>query len=267
MVGGAPVAQSADVYTGLAVLGDISSSGGDFRRFVLNEFYQRRSLFLLPEHLTQQLHGAGESVVKYALGAGLQGNDRDTQLLLKGILLLHILKLGNDDIGAAGKDFFRFRGLGHGAAHTAGGQGAEHIAVSQHIGTGNGVKHLGTLLQRGIIDVLHAAQQVHVTDVAVHSQCARADADHFLITSGGNSDFPADHVGNGDLRAFRRSGSGLRGGSGYGRFGGFGFRCFFTAAGCQRQQHHTGKQQRQDFLSLHCGILLKSLFHVLSRQF
>ena len=267
MVGGAPVAQSADVYTGLAVLGDISSSGGDFRRFLLNEFHQRRGLLLLREDLAQQLHGAGESVVKYALGAGLQGNDRHTQLLLKGILLLHILELGNDDIGAAGKDFFRFRGLCHGAAHAAGRQSAEHIAVGKHIGTGNGVKHLGPLLKRGVVDILHAAQQVHVTDVAVHSQCARADADHFLIAAGNDGHFPADHVGNGNFRAFRRSGSGLRGGSGYGRFGGFGFRCFFTAAGCQRQQHHTGKQQRQDFLSLHCGILLKSLFHFLSRQF
>ena len=88
-------------------------------------------------------------------------------LLLQGFGLICVLILGDNDIRRTGQDLLRLRRLSVGAAHAAGGQGGEGIAVHHHIGTRHTVEHLGTLLQRGVVDVLHTAQQAHVTHIAV----------------------------------------------------------------------------------------------------
>ena len=167
MVGGAPVAQPADVHRRLAVLGDTRRPGLNVRGLRADKGQQLRSAGLLAEHLTQQGDGAAEILAEHAVHAGPQGDDRHTHLLLQGFGLICVLILGDNDIRRTGQDLLRLRRLGVGAAHAAGGQGGEGIAVHHHIGPRHTVEHLGTLLQRGVVDVLHAAQQAHVAHIAV----------------------------------------------------------------------------------------------------
>ena len=147
-----------------------------------------------------------------------------------------------------------FRRLCVRSTDAAGGQGAEGAAERENIGTGNGIKHLGALIKRGVVDILNAAQQRHITDVAVHSQRARTDADNALIAARRDGHFAAYHVGNGDLfrlccreftfsrrfrcRGFRRGEGGA-----------------LAAAGAERQQHYKCQDKCGDLLSFHIVFL------------
>ena len=249
MVGGAPVAQTADVNAGLVFLGDIRGSCGDFSSFCLYIGNQLFGLTFLSKNLTQQLHRTVECLIKDSLGTGLQSNNRHTQLLLERVFLLYILKLRDDDVRAAGQNLFRFRSLCHGAANTAGGQGAEHIAVGQNVGSCHGVKHHRTLGQSGVVNVFHTAQESNIADVGVHSQSTGANADHTLVAAGGDGDLTANHIGNGDLCGFGcSSGLGCCGGLGCFRLN---FGCLLLAAGTQGNQHGKRQQKRDDFF--HCN--------------
>ena len=198
MVGGTPVAQTADIDAGPVGFRHIGGTPGDLRRLGLDEGDQLLGTACAVEHLPQQAQGAGERLGEHAVGAGTQGDDGHTHLLLESVGLLYILILRDDDIRLAGEDLLRLGRLCGGAAYAAGGQGGEHVAIGQHIGTRHGVKHLGTLRQRGVVDILHTAQQRGVGNVAVHPQGTCADAHYTLVAAGGNGDLAADHVGNGD---------------------------------------------------------------------
>ena len=168
VVGGAPVAKTADVGAGPVVIGRTGGAAGDLRRLGLNERDQRLSAILPAKQLAQQTERAGEGFGEHAVHTGPQGDDGHAHLLLEGISLLHVLVLGDDDVRLAGEDLLRLGGLRVGPADAAGGQGGEHVAVGQHVGPGHGVKHLGPVIQCGVVDVLDAAQQRRVADVAVH---------------------------------------------------------------------------------------------------
>ena len=111
-------------------------------------------------------------------------------------ILFHILIFGDNDIWVAGKDLLRLCSLCLGASHTAGRQSCKAIAISQHIGSGNRIKHLGALGKGGVVDVLHTAQQAHVADVGIHTQRTRTNADYSLIGARSNGHFTADHIGD-----------------------------------------------------------------------
>ena len=235
MIGGTPVAQAADVHTGLIRFGDIGHSGLDGRSFVGNEFYQLGSLVLPGKDLAQQSHGTGKLGIKHAVGTGTQGDHRHAKLLLEGIGFFHIFKLGDHNIGVAGQDLFRLGGLGHGATHTAGGQLGEGLAEGQHIGPGHGIKHHGAFGQCGVVDIFHTGQKGHIPDVAIHSQRAGTDADNSFVAAGLDHDRAANHIGDGHfLPAAGR---------------------ILGHAGAQGNQQRKNKQQGKQFLSIHSGNL------------
>ena len=89
--------------------------------------------------------------------------------------------------------------------YAAGGQIIKHIAVSQQVRPGHGIKHGRSVLQCHIVDILHAGKPCGIAHVAVHSQRARADADHLFVAAGHNFHFPADHIGDDDFRRSCRS--------------------------------------------------------------
>ena len=248
MVRGAPVAQPADVHAGPVLVRHTGSAAGELRSLAVDEGDELLCPLLPSEQLTQQLQGGPEGIVKYAVGAGAGGDDRYAHLLLQGVGLLHVLVLGDDDVWLAGEDLLRLRRLGVGAAHAAGGQLGEHVAVGHHVGPRHVVKHLGPLRERGVVNVLHAAQQRHIAHVAVHPQGPCADAHHTLIAVGDDSDLAADHIGdgNGAVCALIR----LRVGRGVRRL---------AAAAHEAQRHHHGQQQRGPSFSVHMGSSLSHL--------
>ena len=199
MVGGAPVAEAADIDGGLLFLRDIRRAAADLRALGLNEADELFGLFLVPENGAEQAHGTEKALIEDATGAGFQRDDGNTQLLLEGIFLLHVLIFGDHDVRIAGEDLLRFGCLCLRPADTAGRKSGEGLSVSEHVGARDGVKHLGALGQGGVVDILDTAQQTHITDIAVHAQCARADADDALVAARNNRYFTADHVRDGDL--------------------------------------------------------------------
>ena len=200
MVRGAPVAKAADVHTGLVLVGDVGGALGDFGGLRRDEGYESFSLLFFAEDLAEQGHALAERVVKNAVRACLERHNGHAELLLQGVLFLDVLIFGDDDVGFAGENLLGFRRLSVGAADAAGRERAEHVTVGEHVGARNGIKHLGALLKSEVVDILNAAEQRDVADVAIHSECARADADDARIATGGDGQLAAYHVGNGDLR-------------------------------------------------------------------
>ena len=247
VVGGAPVAQTADIDGGLGILGDIRCAAAQLRCLGFHEGQQLRRPRLLAEYLAQQGDGAAEVVAEHTVHAGAQSDHRHAGLLLQGVRLVRVLVLGDDDIRRAGEDLLRLRRLCVGAAHTAGGQRGEGVAVDHHIGACHAVEHLGTLAERGVVDVLHAAQQAHVAHIAVQPQSARADAHHPLIAAGRQLQLTADHVG--DCHRLRCVAGVVRRG--------------LLAAAEQGQRHHQ-RQHKGKKSILHRRPLLSDIFFRLS---
>jgi len=199
VVGRSPVAKSADVYSRLVLILYISGAGSDFGGFGINEADKLFGFLFIAEDGAEHCHRVFECVVKHTVGPGIERDHRHAELLLKCVLLVDILVLGDNDVRVAGEYFFGFRRLCVRSTDAAGGQGAEGAAERENIRTGNGIKHLGAFIKRGVVDILDTAQQRHITDVAVHSQRTRADAGNTFITAGDNGYFAAYHICNCDL--------------------------------------------------------------------
>ena len=157
MVGRSPVAKSADVYSRPVLILYISGAGSDFGGFGINEADKLFGLFFIAEDGAEHCHRVFECVVKHTVGPGLERDHRHAELLLKCILLVDILILGDNDIRVAGEYFFGFRSLCIRTTDAAGGQSAEGVAESKNIRTGNGIKHLGALIKRSVVDILDTA--------------------------------------------------------------------------------------------------------------
>ena len=128
--------------------------------------------------------------------------------------------------------------MGHRTAYTAGGQCIEGVAKRQHIGSSYGIKHLRTVCQGSIVDVLHTGKQGNIADIAVHSQCAGADTNHSLIAAGSHTYLTADHVCYRD------------------RLVGIIHGIVLCCAGTQSKKHCEHKKHRQQLFKLHDNILL-----------
>ena len=250
MVRRAPVAETADINGGLVLFGDIGGTRFDPGALGGDEADECLCLLALFKDRAEETDAFVESLVKHAVRPAHQRYDRDAELLLQGVGLIRIAVKGDDDIRLAGEDLLRLGALGIRPADAAGGQRREHIAVGKHIGPRDGIEHLRALGERFVVDILHAAEQGYVADVAVEPQRARADAHDALIRARRHGDLPADEVGNGDLRAlggrfcrldwcFRGSFRG-RGGLGRGR-----------AARGKRKEHCKREQQGKELSFLH----------------
>ena len=202
MVRRAPVAETADINGGLVLFGDIGGTRFDPGALGGDEADESFCLLALFKDRAEKADAFVESLVKHAVRTAHQRYDRDAELLLQGVGLIRIAVKGDDDIRFAGEDLLRLGALGIRPADAAGGQRREHIAVGEHIGPRDGIEHLRALGERFVVDVLHAAEQGYVADVAVEPQRTRADAHDALIRARRHGDLPADEVGNGDLRTF-----------------------------------------------------------------
>ena len=256
MVRRAPVAETADINGGLVFFGDIGGTRFDPGALGGDEADESFCLLALFKDRAEKADAFVESLVKHAVRTAHQRHDRDAELLLQGVGLIRIAVKGDDDIRLAGEDLLRLGALGIRPADAAGGQRREHVAVGEHIGPRDGIEHLRALGERFVVDILHAAEQGYVADVAVEPQRARADAHDALIRARLHGDLPADEVGNGDLRAlgrrFRRFDWCFRGrfrgrrGLGRGR-----------AARGKRKEHCKRKQQGKELSFLHSIFLPK----------
>lgn len=150
MVGGAPVAKAAKIDAGLVPVGDTGGSGGDIGRRGVDKGDQRPGFFLFAEKGAQQGHAVFERVVKDAARTRLQRDHRNAQLLLQGVFFFHVFVFGDHDVRGAGKDLFRFRRLGVGAAYAAGGQLGKDVAKGQNIGPCHGIEISGRFSSVGL---------------------------------------------------------------------------------------------------------------------
>ena len=254
MVCRAPVAETADINGGLVLFGDIGGTRFDLGALGGDEADERLCLLALCKDRAEETDAFVESLVKHAVRAGHQRYDRHAELFLQGVRLVGVAVEGDDDIRLAGEDLLRLGALGIRPADAAGGQRREHVAVGEHIGPRDGIEHLRALGERFVVDILHAAEQGYVADVAVEPQRARADAHDALIRARRHGDLPTDEVGNGDLRAlggrFRRFGRCFRGRRGLGRG---------RAARGKRKKHCKREQQRKELSFLHSIFLPKLL--------
>ena len=245
MVCRAPVAEPADVNGGFILLGNAGGTRFDLGALGPDEADEQLGLVALFKDRAEQTEALAEALVKHAVRTGHQRHDRHAELFLQGVRLVGVAVEGDDDIRLAGEDLLGLGALGVRPADAAGGQRREHLAVGKHIRPRDRVEHLRPLGERFVFDVLHAAEEGHVADVAVEPQRARADAHDAAVTARRHGDFPADEVGDGDLRAFRR----LFGGGRLGRLRGRRFRR--SAARGEREDRRQRKQQGNGLTFLH----------------
>ena len=122
MVGGPPVAKTADIYARPLFLTDCCCSVGYLLCLRFNKRNKLISSVGPVQNHSQQIHGLLKGIIKYAVDSGFQRDHRNPQLFLQRILFLHIFVLGNDKIRIAGQDLLGFRRLCVGTAHAAGFQ-------------------------------------------------------------------------------------------------------------------------------------------------
>ena len=82
VVGRSPVAQPADVYSGLILILYISGAGSNFGGFGINEADKLFGLLFIAEDGAEHCHCVFECVVKHAVGSGLERDHRHAELLL-----------------------------------------------------------------------------------------------------------------------------------------------------------------------------------------